>query len=296
MQKPYFILVVAHSLHGRLRRVHLPHSVMYGVLALAFIGLFTVLGVASSYVRMAWKVSNYNSLRTQLESLQGRYQQLQKESEERSQQMATLQLFASEVSTAYGIQRRQPAGPATAQEGRLVPSVTESLDQYNYLKTVTFAAFSRSRSRFVSRDAMPSIWPVNGRLVSSFGMRLDPFSGHGAFHAGVDIHCPMGTPIRTAADGRVTQAGWMPGYGILVVVNHDNGLETLYAHLSKLSYMVGQEVRRGDVIGYSGSTGHSTGPHLHYEVRVNGAPVNPYRYLQTTYVAKSATARRELPF
>lgn len=88
----------------------------------------------------------------------------------------------------------------------------------------------------------------------------------------------------------------MPGYGILVVVNHDNGLETLYAHLSKLSYMVGQEVRRGDVIGYSGSTGHSTGPHLHYEVRVNGAPVNPYRYLQTTYVAKSATARRELPF
>lgn len=270
---------------------------MYGVLALAFIGLFTVLGVASSYVRMVWKVSNYNNLRSQLESLQGRYQQLQKESEERSHQMATLQLFASEVSTAYGIQRRQPAGPPTASEGRLVPSMPEALDQYNYLKSVTFASFSRSRSRFVSRDALPSIWPVNGRLVSHFGMRMDPFSsGLGGFHPGVDIHCPTGTPIRSSADGRVTHAGWMPGYGLLVVVNHDNGMETYYAHLSKVAYITGQEIRRGDVVGYSGSTGHSTGPHLHYEVRVNSSPVNPYRYLQTTYAAKSNSSRRELPF
>jgi murein DD-endopeptidase MepM/ murein hydrolase activator NlpD len=296
MEKPYFIFVIAHSLHGRLRRVHLPHSVIYGVLLFALVGFVSVLGMVSSYARMALKVSDYNTLRDQMASLQSRYQTLQKEADESTKQMATLQLFAAEVSSAYGIQRGKTVDAGFVPEGRLVPSLRDSVDQFTLLKSVTLTPFSRRRSSFLSRTATPSLWPVAGTLSSGFGIRLDPFRGRGAgFHPGVDIICPVGTPIRATADGRVIASGWNPGYGLTVEIDHENGHETLYAHLSRVAYVVGQEVRRGEVIGYSGMTGHTTGPHLHYEVHVNGAVVNPYRYMQSVYVAKE-NVKRDLPF
>lgn len=303
MQKQYFILVLAHSLHGRLRRVHIPHSVLYGVFALALFGFVTLAGMVSSYARMWWKVSNYNVMRSQLESLQDRYQSLVKENTVKTQQMATLQLFAMEVSSAYGIQRRgSNVGPGLGgglmNEGRLVPTIAESVEQYSYLKSIHFTSLRRSRpgvANTVNPEAIPGIWPANGQLSSFFGVRRDPFSGLGEFHPGVDIVVNPGTPVRATADGRVVLAGWHGGYGLAVVVSHDNGLETLYGHLSKVGYLVGQEVRRGEVVGYSGSTGRATGPHLHYEVHVSGAPVNPYRYLKTA-VAAAAPRKNDFPF
>lgn len=307
LQQPYFILVLAHSLHGRLRRIHVPHTVLYGVFALALFGFVTLAGMASSYARMWWKVSNYNVMRTQLESLQDRYQSLQKEKTVQSQQMATLQLFAMEVSSAYGIQRHGAGGVAGSglgggsslvNEGRLVPTIAESVEQYSYLKSINFTSLRRSRpgaSNFVNPDAVPGLWPVNGQLGSFFGLRRDPFSGLGEFHPGVDIIVNPGTAVRATADGRVTQAGWNGGYGLSVVVSHGNGLETLYGHLSKLGYLMGQEVRRGEIVGLSGATGRATGPHLHYEVRVSGAPVNPYRYLKAV-VAHAAARKNDFPF
>jgi murein DD-endopeptidase MepM/ murein hydrolase activator NlpD len=133
--------------------------------------------------------------------------------------------------------------------------------------------------------------------MSHFGMRIDPFSGQGGFHSGVDIYAPIGSPIRASADGRVIQAGWNGGYGLSVMIDHENGVHTLYGHLSRIELRAGQEVKRGQVIALSGSTGRSTGPHLHYEVHVNGAPVNPYRYLRQVHVAREQLAqRRDLPF
>jgi murein DD-endopeptidase MepM/ murein hydrolase activator NlpD len=302
LQQPYFIVVLAHSLHGRLRRIHVPHSVLYGVFGLALFGFVTLAGMVSSYARMWWKVSNYNVMRSQLESLQDRYQSLQKEKTVQSQQMATLQLFAMEVSSAYGIGRRGPAtgsgsGGGLVNEGRLVPTIAESVEQYSYLKSINFTSLRRSRpgaSNFVNPDSVPGLWPVNGQLGSFFGLRRDPFSGLGEFHPGVDIVVNPGTPVRATADGRVTLAGWNGGYGIAVVVNHGGGVETLYGHLSKVSYLVGQEVRRGEIIGYSGATGRATGPHVHYEVHVSGAAVNPYRYLKT--VVASSGRKNDFPF
>jgi murein DD-endopeptidase MepM/ murein hydrolase activator NlpD len=303
LQQPYFIVVLAHSLHGRLRRIHVPHTVLYGVFALALFGFVTLAGMVSSYARMWWKVSNYNVMRSQLESLQDRYQSLQKENTVQSQQMATLQLFAMEVSSAYGIQKRTAGaglggGSSLVNEGRLVPTIAESVEQYSYLKSINFTSLRRSRpgaSNFVNPDSVPGLWPVNGQLSSFFGVRRDPFSSLGEFHPGVDIVVSQGTPVRATADGRVTLSGWHGGYGLAIVVNHGNGLETLYGHLSKLGYLVGQEVRRGEVIGYSGSTGRATGPHVHYEVHVSGAPVNPYRYLKTV-VAQSTARKNDFPF
>jgi murein DD-endopeptidase MepM/ murein hydrolase activator NlpD len=117
------------------------------------------------------------------------------------------------------------------------------------------------------------IWPVNGPVTSGFGMRW------GRMHTGIDIAVPTGTPVHASASGVVVYAGWMSGYGNLVAIDHGGGLATAYAHNSSLLVSVGQQVSQGDVISLSGSTGHSTGPHVHFEVRVNGVPVDPLNYL-----------------
>ncbi len=131
------------------------------------------------------------------------------------------------------------------------------------------------------RSRVPSIWPVEGgETTDTFGGRRDPFGGGGSeFHSGQDIRAPRGTPVYASANGVVTHAGTQNGYGNVVVIDHGNGLTTRYAHLSEIEAALGQEIRRGEVLGLVGSTGRSTGPHLHYEVRINDVAVNPGHYL-----------------
>jgi murein DD-endopeptidase MepM/ murein hydrolase activator NlpD len=117
--------------------------------------------------------------------------------------------------------------------------------------------------------------PVAGRVTSGFGERFHPILGYVRFHAGVDLGASAGTPIVAAADGRVVAAGWHGGYGRQVAIAHANGIETTYGHMSRIAAFPGEMVRRGQVIGYVGSSGLSTGPHLHFEVTKNGRPVNP---------------------
>jgi murein DD-endopeptidase MepM/ murein hydrolase activator NlpD len=129
----------------------------------------------------------------------------------------------------------------------------------------------------------PSLWPVEGRVGSSFGERQDPINGEGAFHSGLDIDAPKGTPVRAAADGNVTDASMNAGYGREIILDHGHDVLTVYGHLSAMAVVPGQHVIRGQVIGYVGQSGRATGPHLHYEVRVHNVPVNPHKYLRTTY-------------
>lgn len=129
--------------------------------------------------------------------------------------------------------------------------------------------------------AIPSMQPVeNMKLTSSFGVRSDPFHGSAAMHAGVDIPGPLGTPIYATADGVVGRAGRFGGYGNLITVNHGKGIETRYGHLSKILVAPNTRIRRGQLIGLMGSTGRSTGSHLHYEVRIDGVAVNPMPFMQ----------------
>lgn len=121
--------------------------------------------------------------------------------------------------------------------------------------------------------------PVNGPIVSGFGSRVHPVYGTVRMHQGIDISAGSGTPIRAAGDGVVVSAGWNGGYGNCTIIDHGNGLATLYGHQSSLGVSAGQTVKTNEVIGYVGSTGLSTGPHLHWEVRANGTPVNPMAYL-----------------
>ena len=124
--------------------------------------------------------------------------------------------------------------------------------------------------------SIPSGMPLAARsLTSGFGMRLDPLLGGRRLHAGIDLAAPLGTPIVATSDGVVSTADWSGGYGLLVGIEHGGGLQTRYGHMSQLAVACGQAVRRGDVIGYVGSTGRSTGPHLHYEVRIHGQAIDP---------------------
>ena len=299
MKQEYFVVVLAHSLRGRLRRVHIPHTAVYAVLGLALVGCFSAFGFVASYARMAFKVANYNALKNEADALRSRYQNLQKVVSETNVQMASLQLYAKEVSVAYGIKQKLEGPSDIAAEGKLVPTVAESLNEYNYLVSAEKLSLSNRRARNFSSlggvRAMPSLWPVEGRLMSGFAQRTDPFSGEGAFHKGVDITAPTGTAVRTTADGVVIQAEMVTGgYGRLVIIDHGNGVHTYYAHLSKISVNVGQDVRRGDVVGAVGSSGRTTAPHLHYEVRVGGSPMNPSRYLANSTIFRQTP--KDIPF
>jgi murein DD-endopeptidase MepM/ murein hydrolase activator NlpD len=288
MDQSYFV-VDAESFNGRIRRVHITRKFLAYVLGAIFLGFIFATVLFSSYVRMSWKVAHLDQLQTQFNQLRGRYQELQRVTRQHTEQMAALENLATEVSVSYGINQQASSNNVAARPSAepLTPNAEESIEEYNFLKS---ANFSRIYHRFAYQwqlHSRPSLWPVNGILSSSFGGRTDPFSGEGAFHTGVDLATASRTPVHVTADGVVLSAGWSGAYGKLVVIDHGNGLETYYAHLSQWLVVPGQEVRLGDVIGLSGATGRVTSPHVHYEVRLSGTPVNPYRYL--------AKAQRTLP-
>lgn len=168
----------------------------------------------------------------------------------------------------------------------VLSSVTNPEDTFGVLKSVLQGL--ESRLRYVRRDverqeqlaaATPSIWPAHGWLTGSFGGRPDPFTGEPGFHQGIDISTERGNPVFATADGVVGSASYSGDYGNLMVLRHDFGLSTRYGHLSAFTVKPGAPVKRGDVIGYVGSTGRSTGAHLHYEILANGKLLNPLQLL-----------------
>ncbi len=173
-------------------------------------------------------------------------------------------------------------GPAPAGESNLnaLPGKLSSLEgeaarQERSLRDLQ-EYFDDQRSLLVST---PSIWPARGWVTSDFGTRIDPYTAERKMHQGLDIATPMGQPIYAPSDGTVVFAGTEGGYGKVIVVDHGYGVKTRYGHLSEILVQLGARVGRGDKIGLVGNTGRSTGPHLHYEVRVNGVPENPRKFI-----------------
>lgn len=147
----------------------------------------------------------------------------------------------------------------------------EEIQQQELLATL------RSNQGFFA--STPSIWPTDGWVTSGFGYRRSPFTDRREFHKGLDISGPTGTPVYAAAKGKIVSSGRDGAYGLTVSIDHGSGIVTNYAHLSSIAVKDGQNVSRGELIGNMGSTGRTTGPHLHYEVRLNGIPVDPMRYI-----------------
>jgi murein DD-endopeptidase MepM/ murein hydrolase activator NlpD len=222
---------------------------------------------------------------------------LEKQVSQTNQQLASLQIYAREVSIAYGIKQKLEGPSDISAEGKLVPTFAETLEDYDFLRSASSLSLRNRFSSHMRGASQPSLWPVNGRLMGPFGQRTDPFSAENSeFHTGVDLSAPTGTPVEVTADGIVVHAQWSNGYGRLVIVDHGGGVQTYYAHLSRFFVQAGQELRRGEVIGAVGSTGRVTAPHLHYEVRIGGAPVNPYRYLSKAGVYQQAQAHKDVLF
>jgi murein DD-endopeptidase MepM/ murein hydrolase activator NlpD len=240
---------------------------------------------------MLQKVAHYNQLRTEQDQLKDRYSRLEQVAKERDIQVASLGSLASEVSALYGL-KSDPAMVASTEQTQAA-QINSSLDQlYTLKRTALSGAASVGISLGLTKNsttadwaranAAPNLWPVEGQITGSFGERIDPFNGEGAFHSGVDISANVGSSVIAPADGVVTFADFLGGYGRAIMVDHGHGITTRYGHLSSFAVAAGQYIHRGDTLGYVGLSGRSTGPHLHYEVRINDAPVNPYKYLRLT--------------
>src|SRR5689334_21086156 len=147
MKQEYFVVVLAHSLRGRLRRIHVPHQAVYIILVLALFGGFSVFGFVASYARMAWKVANYNALKRKADALRTRYQNLQLTVSETNSQLASLQMYAKEVSLAYGIKQKLEGPADITAEGKLIPTFAESVQDYDFLKTADVLALQSRAAR-----------------------------------------------------------------------------------------------------------------------------------------------------
>jgi murein DD-endopeptidase MepM/ murein hydrolase activator NlpD len=290
MKSKYYTFFIASNATGGVRRVRVPFYLVHVLTILAIVGGATVVAAFSSYSRMLWKVTNYNTLRRDQDTLKKQYNELQTVVKDTNERLTSLQSLASEVAMTYGITRFRQT-PFGLSERALEPSASyeRTVEQFNFLeRNASAIALGREGLRLLpgpqltNAGIMPSIWPVMGEITGHFGERLDPFSGEGAFHAGVDIASHYGDEVRAAADGVVSAVETRGGYGRLVIIDHGFGFSTWYGHLSGFETHVGMNVKRGEVIGYVGESGRATAPHVHYEVRINNTPVNPWRYLRNS--------------
>lgn len=284
MRKRFYIMLVARNSEGELLKIPIPLHYLYVFIAGALIGMLTITGMAGSYVRMLLKAERFNQLRDEKDALKSRYSRLEQIAQENQLQAESLSSLAGEVSTLYGLKPDpvfQRDDPASA-----------SIEQFYALKNTAMSGAASigigmdmpdaTTRDWVRMASAPILWPVDGRITSGFGERMDPFDREGAFHRGVDISSQIGTPVIAPADGVVRFADLMNGYGRAIVVDHGQGITTLYGHLSGFGVATGQIIHRGDTLGYVGQSGRSTGPHLHYEVRIFNTPVNPFKYLRFT--------------
>lgn len=298
-QKHSYRLFLVHEGSGGIRKLRIPPSIFYLILVAALVGAGTLLTVGASYAHLLLRVTRYDQVRAEHRQLLEQNRALQANVSETRQRLNTLESLASEVAATYGLMRlrQTPFGTVEAASLSLPPDeeFRDTLARYRYLRRNAAAVtlYASGARPLAGQDLTqltytPSLWPVRGHVTAGFGDRLDPFNGEGSFHAGVDISTEFGSPVMAAADGFVVAVAQQPGYGRVLVIDHGGGITTWYAHLSRFRAYLGQSVQRGQVIGYVGSSGRATGPHLHYEVRLYDTPVNPWRFLRNGSLYASA--------
>ncbi len=283
----FTVLIIPEGSH-RVRRLNFKRSALY--VAASFLALFT-LGVSLltiDYFRNDLDRAELNRLKTQNRIQQKELRRLTAAVDDMRQEMVVLAQNDAKVRVLAQLSKPKSdaltgmGGPAEkGTEGfsslqREIDELRQAIDLRRESQEELQGFLNDQKSLLAAR---PKGWPVRGWITSNFGMRRSPFTGQRVMHEGLDIAASTGTPIHAAADGIVIQAETAPGYGKLVVIDHGYGYKTYYAHASRIFVKVGQRVKRGERIASVGSTGISTGPHLHYEVRLNGVPVNPRKYL-----------------
>jgi len=252
-----------------------------GILTFVFISCFILSSL--HYYQMWKKTSEHDRLRLEVDQLRKENQTFRLAANNLADQLSALEVVSKKVTILSGLNHQGMGGlggPSNTPLGSLTTrGLTDQLRQLGVKSRSLESDLRQLQDFYTNRSillaATPAIPPVHGYPSASYGYRLDPFTGVRDFHSGIDISAPRGNKVLATADGLAIYAQGQVGYGRLVVLQHKFGLSTRYGHLSQVAVKVGQRVKKGDIIGYVGSTGRATGPHLHYEVRLNGQPMNP---------------------
>jgi murein DD-endopeptidase MepM/ murein hydrolase activator NlpD len=278
--KRFYTFVFAPTASSPLRKLSVHHNVLYGILSLAVIGLLTVTYGAYSIVQYAVVIAKLNIKERQVRELREENQEARNKTSQLQNRLAALDITQRKLAETSGIARPNDLSKNIGQGGpngslehldHIVQAAASLETELRQIKDV----FDRTQFKLAST---PNSLPVRGYITDGFGTRRNPFGGGGyEMHSGLDIATNHGTAIEATADGIVIFAG--PHGGYIVVIDHGFGVTTRYGHMSKIEAGVGQHVTRGKQIGAVGSTGRSTAPHCHYEIRLHDRPVNPMAYI-----------------
>jgi murein DD-endopeptidase MepM/ murein hydrolase activator NlpD len=290
MKRGDWTVIVARFAETPARRYSLPRKLVVGVSTASLVLLACFVLSTLHYYQMWKKTSEYDRLKVEVDQLRKENDTFRLAADHLSDKFSALEVTSKKLSILSGLDREGMGGlggPVTRPSPLAELGNRELVRHLNDLgRRSVGLEFEYRRlqdfynNRSILLAATPAIAPVNGYPSGSYGYRLDPFSGARDFHPGLDISAAYGNPVVATADGLVTSAGHWVAYGKLVVIDHKFNVATRYGHLSRVSVRVGQRVKKGDIIGYVGSTGRATGPHLHYEVRLGGQPVNPLLFFR----------------
>jgi murein DD-endopeptidase MepM/ murein hydrolase activator NlpD len=295
MANEFYTLIVVPHAKARFRKVQVSVKLMKWVGGgLATLSM-AVLGILFHYSRIAVEVHELRRLRTENSQLKQKTLEYEQSAGKLQNKLDQLQGMVMKLGVMAGLEQSLPdqnvggvGGPhLTPTAGTDTPPALGSLANMDHELTSLTQRSAQLTEFYKDQTTMlastPSIWPVRGYLSAGFGNRADPFTGQRDFHSGIDVSTPIGTRVQAPAEGVVVSCGDKGAYGLTVIVDHGFGVVTRYGHLSGFNVKPGQRIRRGEVIGFVGNTGRSTGPHLHYEVWVRDQAQNPIHYILDEY-------------
>jgi murein DD-endopeptidase MepM/ murein hydrolase activator NlpD len=287
MDNRYSTIIFVPHARAKFRKLRVSHRLLFSIVSLVTSSLCLSTFFSVQYFTSLSQTHELSKLRHENRELQTANEQFSKSVDSLRTQLRTVEDRTRKLAIIAGITTLDETsqggvGGLRQNEDLGVNPYRDDVDKMSFKSHRLEKDLSVLEQKFVAQAEMlsstPSIAPVRGILTDGFGGRSDPFTGEPGTHNAVDISSAVGQAVRAPADGIVVKAEWANGYGNVIYVSHGYGYSTRYGHLSGYAVRPGQRIKRGDVLGYVGSTGRSTGPHLHYEVRLNNNPVNPLEY------------------
>ena len=291
MNKRYSTIIFVPHARAKFRKLKVSHRLLFSIISLVTSSLCLSTFFSVQYFTSLSQTHELSKLRRENKELQVANEQFSGSVESLRTQLRTVEDRTRKLAIIAGIttldeSSQGGSGGVRGDDAAALP-YRDDVDKMSFRSKSLNTDLNVLEQKFVAQSHLlsstPSIAPVRGILTDGFGGRSDPFTGEAGQHNAVDISSAVGQPVRAPADGIVIKAEWANGYGNVIYISHGYGYSTRYGHLASYNARAGQRVKRGDVIGYVGSTGRSTGPHLHYEVRVNNNPVNPLEYILNAF-------------
>jgi len=292
MDKRYSTIIFVPHARAKFRKLKVSHRLLFSVLSIVTSSLCLSSFFSVQYFTSLSQTHELSKLKRENRELQTANEQFSKSVESLRTQLVTVEDRTHKLAIIAGINSLDEGSQGGGVGGIRPADLGENpyrddLDKMSLRSRQINKDLSVLEQKFVAQSQLlsstPSIAPVHGILTDGFGGRSDPFTGEPGTHNAIDISSAVGQAVRAPADGIVVKSEWANGYGNVIYISHGYGFSTRYGHLSSFAVRPGQRVKRGDILGHVGSTGRSTGPHLHYEVRLNNNPVNPLEYILNAF-------------